>query len=213
MMLVDGLFHADPHPGNLLIGPDGALILLDFGMVVRVGRERRQQILDTAVAAIRQDTDGVLRGFQQLGMLDPSADLETIRSLAAALLALTLRRTTAQERLQYLSEEIMTTLYDWPVVLPGDLVYFARTAALIEGLGVRYDPRFNAITVAAPILLRNRDRILRALNGGGPTIAPDWATALGTFLGRAAKIARTAGRELVTLVGETALGEALGARR
>jgi len=57
------------------------------------------------------------------------------------------------------------------------------------------------------------DRILRALHGGGPTIAPDWATALGTFLGRAAKIARTAGRELVTLVGETALGEALGARR
>lgn len=213
MMLVDGLFHADPHPGNLLVGPDGALILLDFGMVVRVGRERRQQILDTAVAAIRQDTDGVLRGFQQLGMLDPSTDLETIRSLAAALLALTLRRTTAQERLQYLSEEIMTTLYDWPVVLPGDLVYFARTAALIEGLGVRYDPRFNAVTVAAPILLRNRVRILRALNSGEPTIAPDWATALGTFLGRAAKIARTAGQELVTLVGETALGEALGGRR
>ena len=213
MMLVDGLFHADPHPGNLLVAPDGALILLDFGMVVRVTRERRRQILETAIAAIGQDADGVVRGFQQLGMIDPSVDLDTIRSLATALLALTVRRTTAQERLQYLSDEIMTTLYDWPVVLPGDLVYFARTAALIEGLGVRYDPRFNAISVAAPILLRNRGRILRALSDGARSTTPDWATTLGTFLGRAAKIARTAGRELVTLVGETALGEAMGGRR
>jgi predicted unusual protein kinase regulating ubiquinone biosynthesis (AarF/ABC1/UbiB family) len=205
MMLVDGLFHADPHPGNLLVAPDGALILLDFGMVVKVERERRRQILETSLAAIRQDADGVVRGFQQLGMLDPSVNLDTIRSLATALLALTVRQTTAQERIQYLSNEIMTTLYDWPVVLPGDLVYFARTAALIEGLGVRYNPRFNAVTVAAPILLRNRARILRALGDTDPAHRPDWATSLGTFLGRAAKIASRAGRELATLVGETAL--------
>ena len=45
MMLVDGLFHADPHPGNLLVAPDGRIILLDFGMVVPVPRETRWHLI------------------------------------------------------------------------------------------------------------------------------------------------------------------------
>ncbi len=202
MMLVDGLFHADPHPGNLLVGPDGALVLLDFGMVVRVSRERRRQILNTAMAAIRRDVDGVVTGFQGLGLVDASADSTTLRKLAEALLALTARRTTTQERIQYLADEVLTTIYDWPVVLPGDLVYFARTAALIEGLGIRYDARFNALEMATPILIRFRGRILAALRDPGAAEERDWATSLGRFLGRASRILGRAGQELAALVGE-----------
>jgi predicted unusual protein kinase regulating ubiquinone biosynthesis (AarF/ABC1/UbiB family) len=199
MMLVDGFFHADPHPGNLLVADDGTLILLDFGMVVRVSRERRRQILDVAMAAIRRDVDGVVAGFYGLGLVEPAADRTTIHRLAEVLLTLAARSTTTQERLQYLSEQILATLYDWPVVLPGDLVYFARTAALIEGLGIRYDARFNALTVATPLLLRLSPRILAALDGDA-TPAGDWATALGTFLGTATRVLRQAGNELGALM-------------
>jgi predicted unusual protein kinase regulating ubiquinone biosynthesis (AarF/ABC1/UbiB family) len=199
MMLVDGLFHADPHPGNLLVADDGTLILLDFGMVVRVSRERRRQILDVALAAIRREADGVVAGFYALGLVEPGADRGAIHHMAEMLLALAARRTTTQERLQYLSEQVLTTLYDWPVVLPGDLVYFARTAALIEGLGIRYDARFNALAVATPLLLRLSPRILAALDGDSPQ-AGDWASALGTFLGLATRVLRRAGEELGAMV-------------
>jgi predicted unusual protein kinase regulating ubiquinone biosynthesis (AarF/ABC1/UbiB family) len=81
-------------------------------------------------------------------------------------------------------------------------VYFARTAALIEGLGIRYDARFNALQVATPILLRFRSRILAALDDPASREDRDWAASLGTFLGRATRILRRASRDLALLVGE-----------
>lgn len=164
MMLVDGLFHADPHPGNLMVSPDGELVVLDFGMVVRVPREQRWQLVKTVFAAIRKDADGVVAGFQALGMVEPTASPGVIRDLVVTLLALAEEYTTVPERVELLANEVMSTMYDWPVVLPPDLVYFARTAGLIEGLGVRYDHRFNAISFASPIALRMRVEIMRSLS-------------------------------------------------
>src|SRR5690606_919403 len=96
MMLMDGLFHADPHASNVLLAPDGALVLVDFGMVVRVSRERRRQILETALASIRRDPEGVVDGFFALGMVEPGTDRMRIRALADAMLALADQRTTTK---------------------------------------------------------------------------------------------------------------------
>lgn len=204
MMLVRGFFHADPHPGNLLVGPRGELVILDFGMVIRVPIERRRQIVEAAFAAVFRDLDALVKAFNALGFIEPGTDPSALRSLAAALLRLADQRTTTIERLEYLSQEVLTTLYDWPVVLPGDLVYFSRTAGLIEGLGVRYDPQFNALLVATPVLLELRPRIVAAI---GPTPSIDWATQVGTLLGRASRILGQAGRDLGALLGEQ-LGKA-----
>ncbi len=202
MMLMDGLFHADPHPGNVLLAPDGALVLVDFGMVVKVSRARRRQILDTALASIRRDPEGVVDGFFALGMVEPGTERARIRALADAMLALADRRTTATERIEYLSQQLLSEMYDWPIVLPGDLVYFARTAALIEGLGVCYDATFNPLLVATPILFELRPQILAALADGEAPRAADWTRELGDFLSRAGGILRRAGEELKLLVGE-----------
>jgi predicted unusual protein kinase regulating ubiquinone biosynthesis (AarF/ABC1/UbiB family) len=201
MMLIDGLFHADPHPGNLLVAPDGRLIVLDFGMVVPVPRDTRWHLISTVFAAIRQDVDGVLAGFSGLGIVEPGADLSVFRELARTLLAIAHTPTTAPERLQLVADEVMETLYDWPVTLPRDMVYFARAAALIEGLGVHYDRKFNAITFAAPIALRMRRSILDSLRDGPPVPgANDWAYAVGGVLGHVAGLMTKAGRQLVALM-------------
>lgn len=202
MMLMDGLFHADPHAGNVLLAPDGALVLVDFGMVVRVSRERRRQILETALASIRRDPEGVVDGFFALGMVEPGTDRMRIRALADAMLALADQRTTTKERIEYLTDQLLSAMYDWPIVLPGDLVYFARTAALIEGLGIRYDARFNPLLTATPILMELRPQILAALRDGDQPATRDWARELGDFLSRAGGILRRAGDELKRLIGE-----------
>ncbi len=198
MMLVHGFFHADPHPGNLQVSPDGRrVILLDFGMVVRVPREMRWHLVSTVFAAIRRDVDGVVAGFRALGVIEPGADPEQIRQLAVRLMAIAYDPSSMQERIQLLADEVMTTLYDWPVRLPSELVYFARTTTLIEGLGVRYDTHFNPITFAAPIALRLRGRILHSLGRGEPPPI-DMATVVGEVLGRVAGYVVRAGRDLAS---------------
>ncbi len=187
MMLIDGLFHADPHPGNLLVTSDGTVVLLDFGMVIEVPKEMRRNLVRTVFAAIRRDVDGTLRGFRSLGLIDPAADLTKLHGLAQRLMSIAYDRGSMQERLELVANEVMATLYDWPVTLPSEMVYFARTAALIEGLGARYDPYFNAVTFAAPIAVRLRARILASLQEAGQPSPIDWPTTIGAVLGYAAR--------------------------
>ncbi|HEV8366034.1 MAG TPA: AarF/UbiB family protein [Gemmatimonadaceae bacterium] len=198
MMLIDGLFHADPHPGNLLVTPEGTVVLLDFGMVIEVPKEMRRNLVRTVFAAIRRDVTGTLEGFRSLGLIDPHADLTKLHGLAERLMTIAYDRGSMQERLELVANEVMATLYDWPVTLPSEMVYFARTAALIEGLGARYDQYFNAVTFAAPIAIRLRGPILRSLQEAGVPAPIDWATAIGAALGFAARRVVEFGERLLT---------------
>lgn len=192
MMLIDGLFHADPHPGNLLVTADGRLVLLDFGMVVRVAPDTRLHLIRTVLSAVRQDAAGIIEGFEHLGLIAPSADMGEINRLVQLLLDTAYRQdTTTQDRIKMmLADRVMHTLYDFPVVLPRDMVYFARTASLIEGLGTRYDPYFQAIPVASPIVLRMRSRILRSLGETPTPSVAEIATLAGFAAGRLWRRAR-----------------------
>jgi predicted unusual protein kinase regulating ubiquinone biosynthesis (AarF/ABC1/UbiB family) len=195
MMLVDGLFHADPHPGNLMVADDGRIVLLDFGMVVRVPLETRRSLMRTSIAAIKRDPAAVAAGFVALGLIIPGTPPETVQWLAQLLIENAYSRTTTRERIDaLLADRVMKTLFDFPIVLPQHLVYFGRTAALIEGVGTRYDPYFQAIPVASPVILRMRSRILRSLGEPATPSVAEVATVTGYALGKAA-------RWLVDLVG------------
>jgi predicted unusual protein kinase regulating ubiquinone biosynthesis (AarF/ABC1/UbiB family) len=186
MMLVDGLFHADPHTGNLLWTADGRLVLLDFGMMVRVTPRLRLALIRTVFAAIRRDAKAVAEGFHALDLVAPGAKPEEIDKLAELLVAMSVKRTTTTERLEwFLAENVMKSLYDFPVMLPRDLVYFGRTAMLIEGLGSRYDPYFNAVQVGTPIVMRLRSRILASLGEEASPSIEEIAAVAGWAVGRA----------------------------
>lgn len=191
MMLVDGLFHADPHPGNLMVAPDGRLVLLDFGMMVRVPPELRLKLIRTVFASIRRDPAAVAEGFYALGLIAPGADPGEIARLAELLVAMASARSTTQQRIEtMLADRVMQSLYDFPVILPRDLVYFARTAALIEGIGTRYDPWFNAVEVGTPVVMRMRSRILRSLGEEAEPTIEELASVAGFAAGRAWRAAR-----------------------
>jgi predicted unusual protein kinase regulating ubiquinone biosynthesis (AarF/ABC1/UbiB family) len=194
MMLRDGVFHADPHPGNLLVDEEGRIILLDFGMVIDVEVKTRKALFDTVIATIRKDAEGTVRGFYALGMVAPGTSLETMRELVQVLLDIAYSESAIIERARMLADRVMRELFSWPIVLPGELVYFARTATLIEGIGSRYDRSFNAIRVASPVVMRMKTELLVALVGDVGKNEPlvRWAATLGALAGGAASLFDTA---------------------
>lgn len=174
MMFEDGVFHADPHAGNLLIDPQGRLVLLDFGMVLEVERETRRRLVQTILAAARQDVDGVINGFYELGILDPDVDRGTVRDAAQSLMAISLRDDVSPRQIQRLVEEVLQTFYQWPLMLPSNLVYFGRAAVLMEGIGLRYDPNFNTLAVARPVLARSAARLIQGAAEDPRARLTDW---------------------------------------
>jgi predicted unusual protein kinase regulating ubiquinone biosynthesis (AarF/ABC1/UbiB family) len=175
MMLEDGFFHADPHAGNLLVDAEGRLVLLDFGMVLQVGRETRARMVRTVLAAVRQDVDGVINGFYELGILDPDVDRGTVRDAAQHLMGVALRDDVSPRQMQRIVEDVLRTFYEWPLMLPPDLVYFGRAAVLVEGIGLRYDPDFNVIATARPVVARAAGRLMQGLLGSdGRAKVADW---------------------------------------
>ncbi|HEX2450766.1 MAG TPA: AarF/UbiB family protein [Gemmatimonadales bacterium] len=175
MMLEDGFFHADPHAGNLLVDTHGRLVLLDFGMVLQVGRETRARMVRTILAAVRQDVDGIINGFYELGILDPEVDRGTVRDAAQQLMGVALRDDVSPRQMQRIVEDVLRTFYEWPLMLPPDLVYFGRAAVLVEGIGLRYDPNFNAIATARPVVARSAGRLMQGLLAAeGKSTITDW---------------------------------------
>ena len=187
MMLRDGVFHADPHPGNLLVDRRGRLVLLDFGMVIDVPVATRKALFDTILSAIRRDAEGTVRGMYALNMVAPGTPPDTMRALVATLLDIAYSDAATIERARVVADRVLQELFNWPIILPGELVYFARTAALIEGVGARYDRHFNSIRVASPIMLRLRKELLAALLGDSGKREPlvTWAATLGALAGTA----------------------------
>jgi hypothetical protein len=98
-------------------------------------------------------------------MVAPNTTPETMRTLVTTLLDIAYTDGSMESRARAVADRVMHELFAWPIVLPGELVYFARTAALIEGIGARYDRDFNSIQVASPVVLKMRRELLAVLVG------------------------------------------------
>jgi ubiquinone biosynthesis protein len=167
-ILVHGYFHADPHPGNILIRPDGRIVLLDYGMVTEISSEFREDLLRAAMAGVRRDVEELIRSFYRLDLLEPDVGPATVTEAAHAILALHLDTDLSQRRIREITNDILNTFYHFPLRLPSNLVYILRTAVLIEGIGVAYSSDFNGIRISVPIIQGLIERMLGP--AGWPTI-------------------------------------------
>ena len=167
-LLVHGFFHADPHPGNILIRPDARIVLLDFGMVLEITSDFRQDLLRVAIAGVRRDVDELIRLFYKLELLEPDVSPSMVREAAQSIISIHYDKHLTQRQIQEITNQILSTFYRFPLRLPSSLVYILRTGVLIEGIGLAYDPHFDGIRTATPIAKKIVDRTLGP--SGWPTI-------------------------------------------
>ncbi len=159
-MLVKGFFHADPHPGNLLVTPDGELVLLDFGMVSRIPNATRLAMINTVKAAFERDFELLVQATRKLGIITDSAPQDELTGLAEEMFRIFDNDQLSATSMQELAFGGMDALKDYPFKLPQEIIYVMRASSIIEGLGTSYIENYNGIKDVLPILRANLTRAL-----------------------------------------------------
>jgi len=152
MIVDDGVFHADPHPGNLAVADDGTLVLYDFGMSGYVDPFIQDRIVDFYTAIARQDIDAILDTLIEMGTLSPEADREVMGDVMELAIADARGQDIEQYRVQQIVQQVEETMYDFPLRLPSNLALVLRVATVVEGVCVTLDPDFDFISVATGYL-------------------------------------------------------------
>ncbi|MDH5019460.1 ABC1 kinase family protein [Halobacterium rubrum] len=152
MIIEDGVFHADPHPGNLAVQDDGSIVFYDFGMSGRVDSFIQDKIVDFYIGVANQDIDGILDALIEMGTLSPEAD----RAVMADVMELAIQDARGEDietyRVQQIIGKVEDTIYEFPLRLPPNLALVLRVATVVEGVCVTLDPDFDFITVATDYL-------------------------------------------------------------
>ena len=153
MILVDGFFHADPHPGNVMYRPGNLIVLIDFGMVGRLSPVRRNQLVDLLTGLVRQDEETMLevllewRGTDAIDEPRLAADLGELAFDYADVQLKDLK-------IGVLLHRVSGILREHAIVLPADLTLLFKALITLEGLGRQYDPEFRLIERIKPFLER-----------------------------------------------------------
>jgi ubiquinone biosynthesis protein len=153
MILVDGFFHADPHPGNVLYLLDNRIALIDFGMVGRLSPLRRNQIVDLLAGIVRQDDQAmleVLLDWTGANEVDEARLAADVGELAFDFADVELK----ELRIGALLQRVTTLLREHAILLPPDLTLMLKALITLEGLGRQYDPEFLLVERVRPFLDR-----------------------------------------------------------
>ena len=161
-MLINGYFHADPHPGNLLVTKKGELILLDFGMVKSVPNNVRVAIIELIKAANERDYELYINASKRLGTIAYEAPVNELADFTDKMFDIFSNENLSSESMQQLAFEVLENTRDFPFKLPSDAIYILRVSAIIEGLGTTYIENFNGIKDILPILQKNIPKALGA---------------------------------------------------
>jgi predicted unusual protein kinase regulating ubiquinone biosynthesis (AarF/ABC1/UbiB family) len=152
MVIEDGVFHADPHPGNLAVKDDGTLVFYDFGMSGYVDPFVQDRIVEFYTAIARQDIDAILDALIEMGTLSPDADREVMGDVMELAIQDARGEDIEQYRVQQIVQQVEDTMYEFPLRLPSNLALVLRVATVVEGVCVTLDPEFDFIDVATSYL-------------------------------------------------------------
>ncbi len=143
-LIQDGFFHADPHPGNLRLLPDGRVAFFDFGMAGSIDEEQKALVLDLLIHVAEQDIPGIVQDLASLGFLRTGHDFSTFQPAIEEVFRHYLGQ-TERDRIQlheivYAMSEIV---YRYPFTIPTRFTYILRALLTLEGIGLSITPAFS----------------------------------------------------------------------
>jgi predicted unusual protein kinase regulating ubiquinone biosynthesis (AarF/ABC1/UbiB family) len=149
-LLEDGFFHADPHPGNLLVMDDGRLAFFDFGMVGRITPELQAKMIDAFFHVVGKDPSGIAQDLIDLDFLKPGTNPNIVRPVVEKMFEFHLNLKLKDVNFKELTYDLADVMYDYPFRLPSNFTYIMRALMTLEGIGIITDPEFNFFETAKP---------------------------------------------------------------
>jgi ubiquinone biosynthesis protein len=195
MILIDGFFHADPHPGNVYFLPDNRIAIVDFGMVGRLSPLRRNQVIDLLAGLARLDEGpmiDVLLDWAGDAYVDDAKLAADLNDLVFEFEGVPLK----DIRIALLLRQFADLIREHSIVIPSDLALMFKAIITMEGLGRQYDPQFQVIDQLIPLLRRARmerfqpDTLLRR----GRTAVTDFLDVVGSVPRDLSRLLRDARR-------------------
>jgi predicted unusual protein kinase regulating ubiquinone biosynthesis (AarF/ABC1/UbiB family) len=149
-LLEDGFFHADPHPGNLLVMPDGRLAFFDFGMVGRITPQLQSKMIDAFFHVVAKDPAGIAQDLIDLDFMKPGSNADAVRPVVEKMFEFHLNLKLKDVNFKELTYDLADVMYDYPFRLPSNFTYIMRALMTLEGIGIVTDPEFNFFETAKP---------------------------------------------------------------
>ncbi|SES83655.1 ubiquinone biosynthesis protein [Stigmatella erecta] len=146
----DGLFHGDPHPGNLLVLEGNRLALLDFGVVGRLTKPMQETLVMLCLAVALKDSDSVARLLYRVGVADARANLAGFRNDIEAILGQHLPTTLGEVDAQTLLRDLLDLAVKYRIRIPKEYALLSRASISMEGMLRSLYPEMNILEVALP---------------------------------------------------------------
>jgi predicted unusual protein kinase regulating ubiquinone biosynthesis (AarF/ABC1/UbiB family) len=166
-LLEDGFFHADPHPGNLLVMDTGHLAFFDFGMTGRITPRLQSMMIDAFFHVVGRDVHGLAQDLINLNFLKPGVDPERVRPVVEGLFRHYLNLKLGDVNFKELTYDLAEVMYEYPFRLPANFTYIIRALMTLEGIGIVTDPGFSFFDTAKPyakeFMLRREGKQFRKL--------------------------------------------------
>jgi ubiquinone biosynthesis protein len=147
-----GMFHADPHPGNFLVGDRGELNILDFGMVGTVDERLRERLMLLALAVAGRDASRIVDEISLLGALPAGWDRHIMERDVSLLVSQYVGASLRDLPVSLILGDVMSLIRRNGIHLPSELALLAKTATMLEALSRRLDPEINVIEVVDPVI-------------------------------------------------------------
>jgi len=145
-----GFFHADPHPGNFFIEPEGRIGLIDFGMVGELDAATRAALTSVLVAVVTTDAAPLVEGSVRLGISRETIDTGAFAADLNELMATDLSKPLGELSLGHVLASVLAVVRRYQLRFPPNLALLAKTLGMCEGLAAHLDPQFRMTEAITP---------------------------------------------------------------
>jgi ubiquinone biosynthesis protein len=150
----DGFFHADPHPGNIMILPKNNIALLDFGMVGKLNEDRKIQFLKIFLGISFRDSKLIIRAIMSLGAMTQRVNIKKIERDLNSIRDTYLSIPLNDIKIGNIFRDIFELAFSYNIILPAEFTMLAKSLVTLEGAVAELDPEMNIFEVAEPIARR-----------------------------------------------------------